>query len=281
MQDIVGELYETAAVMPKRNAYQFGAVLFHYDAKQKELHSKRKQTQSMEERCGLYKQENTELKQQIKQLSQQQTDMCQTAESVRLLKKQVDALQRELEEKEAEYLEFRENAAVKEDSYRKSSGIIQFYREQYETAAGFPTDKNDFCKWIVSSFSDELTVAPRAESEMKKYSGALDLVSLCDGLVFLDAYAKYRRREISEEMLGLYAMRGNWDVQNCGKEAIKLRRTDYTVTVGKKQYTLDLHIKRGTQSEELIRICFCWDPDTKKIIIGSMPEHLATVKNGT
>ena len=76
-------------------------------------------------------------------------------------------------------------------------------------------------------------------------------------------------------------MRGNWDVQNCGKEAIKLRRTDYTVTVGKKQYTLDLHIKRGTQSEELIRIYFCWDPDTKKIIIGSMPEHLATVKNGT
>ena len=116
---------------------------------------------------------------------------------------------------------------------------------------------------------------------MRKYSGALDLVSLCDGIVYLDAYARYRRREISEDELGLYAMRCNWDVQGCGKEALKMHRSDYTVTVGNDQYTLDLHIKHGRQSEELIRIYFCWDADSEKVIIGSMPEHLATVRNGT
>ena len=281
MPQLIGELYEAAAVMPKRSAFQYGSVLFHYDAKQKDFHSKRKQTQSMEERCALYKQENTELKQQIKELSQQQTDMCQTAESIRLLKKQADTLQRALDETESEFRQFREAVSSKEDSYRRSAEAVQFYREQYETAARFPTDKNDVCKWIESSFSDELTVAPRAESEMRKYSGALDLVSLCDGIVYLDAYARYRRREISEDELGLYAMRCNWDVQGCGKEALKMHRSDYTVTVGNDQYTLDLHIKHGRQSEELIRIYFCWDADSEKVIIGSMPEHLATVRNGT
>lgn len=48
-----------------------------------------------------------------------------------------------------------------------------------------------------------------------------------------------------------------------------------------KQYTLDQHIKRGTQAEELIRVYFCWDDELKKIIIGSMPKHLATIRNAT
>ena len=59
------------------------------------------------------------------------------------------------------------------------------------------------------------------------------------------------------------------------------RRTDYTVTVGSSQYTLDQHIKHGIHAEELIRIYFCWDDESRKILIGSMPGHLATVRNST
>ena len=60
-----------------------------------------------------------------------------------------------------------------------------------------------------------------------------------------------------------------------------MHRSDYTVTVDGTQYILDQHIKHGVHAEELIRIYFCWDDDKKKIMIGSMPEHLATVRNST
>ena len=73
----------------------------------------------------------------------------------------------------------------------------------------------------------------------------------------------------------------HWDIQFCGKEAMRMHRTDYTVTVGSSQYTLDQHIKHGIHAEELIRIYFCWDDESRKILIGSMPGHLATVRNST
>ena len=137
----------------------------------------------------------------------------------------------------------------------------------------------DVCKWIENSFPEEIIVAPRAVSEMRKYSGALDIFSLCDGIAYLAEYARYRQQKLSADELELFAEYGGWDIQGCGKEALKMFRTEYTVTVGGKQYILDQHIKHGNKSKDLIRIYFCWDAELGKIIIGSMPEHLATVRN--
>ena len=116
---------------------------------------------------------------------------------------------------------------------------------------------------------------------MRKFSGNLDISSFCDGIVYMNSYAKYRKHEISEIELQLYAERNNWEVQNCGKETIKMRKSDYTVTYENEQYILDLHIKHGVKAEELLRIYFCWDEKRQKILIGSMPGHLATTRQGT
>lgn len=124
-------------------------------------------------------------------------------------------------------------------------------------------------------------VAPRAASELRKHTGYLDIACLCDGIVFLAAYSQYRRQELSEETLSLYAEHKKWEVQGCGKETLKVHRSDYTVTIEGKPCILDQHIKRGVRSEELIRIYFCWDEENRRIIIGSMPEHLPTVNNAT
>lgn len=75
-----------------------------------------------------------------------------------------------------------------------------------------------------------------AQSELRKYNDALDIACLCDGNVFLAAYAKYRSQELSEETLTLYG----------------------------EQYILDQHIKHGVRAEELIRIYFCCDDKSPK-----------------
>ncbi len=281
IQGFLKPLKKEVIALQKRSSYSFGNVLFYSDAKLKEYRTKRHQTSSLEGKCSIYKLENAELKAQIKELSQQQNDMQQTAENLRIAQKKLDNLSKELESKNEAYDKLLTETAAKEEAYRKSADLVRFYQHMIDVAALFPTDKDDVCRWIEDNYSDLLFVASRAESELRKYSGSLDVSSLCDGIVYLAAYAKYRRQELTEEELSLYSERKHWEIQGCGKEALRIYRSDYTVTIDGEQYILDQHIKRGVRAEELIRIYFCWDDNSQKIIIGSMPEHLATVKKST
>lgn len=267
--------------MTKRKQYSFGDVLFHSDAKLKDFHTKRHETDSLEEQCNIYRLEINELRSQVKEMSQHQTDMQQSAEALRIAQKKIDAIQRELESRDAAYADLLEASEKKEAAYKKNADLISFYKKQIEVAALFPTHNEDVCDWIDSNFSDSIIVTSRARSEMRKYSGALDLACLCDGIVYLNAYSQSKRNEISDDELQLYAERYKWEVQPCGKETLKMRKSDYTVTYNGEQRTLDQHIKCGVKTEELIRVYFYWDDDLKKLVIGSMPEHLATVKQST
>lgn len=281
MDGFYESLHASSYELPKRSVFNYGDVLFYAEAKSKEYHDKRKQASTLEERCSLYKQENTELNAHIKELTQQQTDMQQTTEALRIAQKKAENLSSELESLKSEYDAYKAESEQKASAYRRSSELIDFYRSQIDNAARFPTDKNDICKWIQSNYSGQLIVAQRAVSELHKYSGSLDIAVLCDGVVYLDAYARYRRQEITEDILALYAERNNWEIQGCGKAALQMRRSDYTVSHNGKQYILDMHIKHGRQAEELIRIYFCWDEPERKVLLGSMPGHLATVRDGT
>lgn len=268
-------------LMPKRKQYHFGEVLFHSDAKLMYYHTKRHETDSLEEQCSIYRLENAELKKQIKEHSQHTADMQDTAEALRITQKKLDIVQRKLEETEKAYTELAMQSAQKESAYQRSAEIISFYKKQYDTAATFPNDKEDICDWIEENYSNSIILTSRAKNEMKKHSGALDITALCDGIVYLDAYVNFRRQELSEDMLMLYAERYHWEIQNCGKATLKMRHDDYTAAYNGEQYELDLHIKRGIKAEELIRIYFCWNDEMRKLIIGSMPAHLATVKQST
>ncbi len=281
MQSFYYKLKKNVIEMQKRSSYSFGTVLFYSDAKLKEYKLQRYQTNSLEEKCHIYKLENAELKLQINELSQQQNDMQQTAENLRIAQKKAALLENELEALKLTHEALLKEAASKEEAYRKNARLVQFYKNMIDTAALFPTDKKDVCSWINENYSELLFVAPRAQSELRKHTGFLDIACLCDGIVFLAAYSQYRRQELAEETLSLYANHKKWEVQGCGKETLKVHRSDYTVNIEGKPYILDQHIKRGVRSEELIRIYFCWDEEHRRIIIGSMPEHLPTVKNAT
>ena len=142
-------------------------------------------------------------------------------------------------------------------------------------------DKDDVCDWARKNFSGNIIIAPRAESALRKYSGALDTAVLCDGIYYLNAYARYRKSEVTEEELHLYAESYNWEAGGCGSGALRIHRDDYEVLVDGDKYLLDMHIKYGVSSQVLVRIYFCWDEKTRKIVIGYMPEHLATATKST
>lgn len=266
---------------PKGNPYSFGEIVFISDARLLEIEEKRNADLTLEEQSELLKQENEELKKQLKEYEQQSIAVRQNSDELRILQKQIKAL-----ENENTYCKLHDdetNIKLKqiENAYRRSSEIIDFYKIKSQKASIFPTKKDDICTWIEKEFSSNILLAPRAKSELKKYSGSLNVAMFCDGIYFLNGYADYRKGAISKEHLELYSENCGWDVEFCGKEALKVRRDDYIATVDGEKYLLDLHIKYGVNSQQLIRIYFCWDELKSKVVIGSMPGHLATVKQST
>ncbi len=158
---------------------------------------------------------------------------------------------------------------------------MQFYKNKAEIAAAFPTDKDAVCDWAEAQFPETLIITQRARAELRKYQGGLDVSLLCDGLLYLDAYARARNGVLTDEQLSLFTDQRNWEVTFSGKEAVRLHECDYTVTHNGKKYQLDMHIKYGNRAANLIRIYFCRDTVTGKSIVGSMPEHLPTASQST
>ena len=89
---------------------------------------------------------------------------------------------------------------------------------------------------------------------------------------------RFEENTITEEELSLYGEVNGWEASWCVKEAVRVFESDYTATYNGNKYILDLHIKAGIKSQQLIRIYFCWAEDLNKVLIGSMPEHLRTSK---
>ena len=265
---------------PKRRVYDYGDAVFYAEAKLMELREKRHETNSLEERCEFYRQENAELKEQLSAVQRQNTDMQQREEALRQTRKKLKTAESECGQMQICCQALQEELSQKTAAYQHSADLIAFYRQRVQIAAEYPRRTDEVCSWLETHFSAQMIVAPRAKNEMRKYDGAMDLFMLCDGLLYLDAYTKFRRNEISEEML-LYAAENGWEVTSCGKETLRVRAADYALTLDGKRYLLDMHIKHGVSSEALMRVYFCYDETLQKIIIGSMPSHLPTVRENT
>lgn len=281
LKEFTRKIKDIIKAFPKGNPYSFGEILFVSDARLLEIEEKRNANLTLEERSELLKQENDELKKQLKEYEQHSIAVRQNSDELRILQKQIKLL-----ETESYDAKLRENTANNkleqiESAYRRSSEIIEFYKTKSQKASEFPTNKDDICTWAEREFSENIIIASRAKSELKKYSGSLSVAMLCDGIYFLNGYAEYRKGKISKEYLDLYSENYSWSADGCGKEALRVRRDDYIATVDGEKYLLDLHIKYGVNSQQLIRIYFCWDEVKSKLIIGYMPGHLATVKQST
>ena len=272
---------EKVLSLPMRNTVDFGNVVFGSDARLLEIKEKKKQNITIEEKCDLLSQENRELKNKIRDLEQKSAAGNQISDELRQYRK----LLRESEENAAQLsaslneLEMRYRKIS--DAFCNSASVIKFYKDKAEAAAEFPTEISAVAEWAEREYGEYIEISSRAKSELKKYSGSLDVSTLCDGIYFLSGYAKFKTGRIDKQLLDLYAEHSGWEVQNCGKEALKIYKSDYTMNIDGRKLLMDQHIKYGIKSQVLIRVYFTWDDEAKKIAIGYMPGHLPTVRNST
>lgn len=265
-------------LMLKGASFTFGSLIFGTDARIREMSVRKNENLTLEEQITLLNQHNSALEEKIKELQNNDAGMRMNAEELRTVNKKLEAETKELEKTEKYLAEMKQELETIKSSYKKASAVMDFYRQKAEAAGRFPNEIESVCEWIEKNFSDKIIVTSRARNELKKYSGSLDVVDLCDGIYYLSGYSMYRLGQISEEILYLYGEANTWDVQGCGKESLRIYEDDYSVVYNGKKYTLDLHIKNGVNSRQLIRIYFCWAENLKKVLIGSMPEHLDAVR---
>ena len=207
--------------------------------------------------------------------------MRMNGEQLRIYQKQLAEKEAELERRNAAYQVLEQEYDSKKNSYQQSTEIVQFYREKADIAATFPTDKEAIPEWAEKHFSDSLIFTQRARNSLRKFSSKLDLAVICDGILYLSAYGKFRQGNLSEELLELYGQRYCWDVSRCGAETLRVHREDYLAQVDDRKYLLDMHIKYGIKAKGLARLYFCWNEELQKIVLGYLPSHLPTLKNPT
>ena len=109
---------------------------------------------------------------------------------------------------------------------------------------------------------------------------------------YLAGYTRYRNE--GGKAIDSYAAR-EYDPEDAaysaepvssGQGAIDTHKDKYTITItgkdGKKEDVLmDMHIKTGKgKGDNMLRIYFFYSPELKKSVIGYMPGHLPTRKDG-
>ena len=279
--DFYKRIKEKVQQLPMRNTVDFGDVIFVNDARLLDIKEKKKRNISVEEKCELLLEENKGLKIKIRDMEQKSAANAEATDEIRRLKRSL----RESEEKklalECKCNSLDEKCRTFSDAFYKSSSKIKFYQEKAAAAAEFPTDISEVSEWAERTLGEYIEIAPKAQSELRKYSRSLDVAMLCDGLYFLSGYAKFKSGKIDRDTLALYSEYAGWEIQGCGKETLKCFKDDYTMNIDGRKMLMDQHIKYGIKAQTLIRIYFCWDEETQKIAIGYMPEHLPTVKNST
>ncbi|MBP1543230.1 MAG: hypothetical protein J6A16_03960 [Oscillospiraceae bacterium] len=266
---------------PKRRSIDWGDILFTADARLLDLQQRRQERLSHHDEIELMKTEISELSYKLKNAEELVRGMSSSEDENRLLRKKNSALERELIDCRSELAE--KTSAFQADMERCKTILprLEFYREKSRAAAIFPTEKDDIVAWVERSFSDTIILHKNAAASLKKYTRPLLTHILCDGLYFLNGYALYRQGRISETELAFYAEEYGWEVQGCGKEALKMFADDYSVTIDGQSQLLKYHIKYGVNPTNWVRIYFFYDKQTERVIVGYMPDHLPTISDKT
>ena len=152
-----------------------------------------------------------------------------------------------------------------------------------------PKDYDGVAAWVEEYFPDRLYLHPRAVTRMLTKSCQIADVSLvCDALDYLATdYWEMRYLQVPKEvMLTRCAEKYGrpFEVTPVGQATIEFTPGEYRIKYfrnaqGKEiDSDLNYHLRIGNDREFLVRIYFLHDDDQKRIVVGSLPDHLRSVK---
>ncbi len=219
----------------------------------------------------------TENKDLDKRLTKLFSDVYKYNEENSDLKGRISGLEEDIRRLEA--------TKIQEDMLWKSK--LSSEKERYLPVLNLPTvskdKKDDLIAWIEKYYSDVIELHPDAIKSLKNDNRNIDWHKLCMMIHYLSGYTRYRNgggvainlsaaREYDPEESGYKA-----EPTGSGQGSTEIHRDKYTITVNGKDVLMDMHIKYGKgRDDNMIRIYFYYDSESKKSIIGYLPDHLPT-----
>ena len=130
---------------------------------------------------------------------------------------------------------------------------------------------------------------PKAAALLEDRSAwKVDIGLICDALDFLatDYWAQRYERIDEEEMLSRCSRKYGrpFEIKPTREATVNYSPDQYTISYGLNasgkpaERALSSHLRVGNAPENLLRIYFLHDDEKKKIVIGSLPLHLRTIK---
>ena len=162
---------------------------------------------------------------------------------------------------------------------------IKFLQRRYDQ----PRNYDGIEAWVTEHFSQRLFLHPKAISRMltKSYQCA-SVELICDALDYLATdYWEQRYKQLPKE-IALTRCGEKYgrpfDVKPTGQVTIEFTPSEYRIKYFKNAQgkeadsDLDYHLRVGNDPENLLRIYFLHDDAQRRIVIGSLPDHLRAVK---
>jgi hypothetical protein len=219
------------------------------------------------------------------------------ADDASLLEAEVQRLSCELAEQKAEYDELLEMAesdlrlclAERDDACVAVAGLrarvaaleLAVQKQKGEASTLIPDTLTELAEWGDAFLGDGVILLPRAISAAKK-SGFQDVGFVYRVLLMIrNHYVPMRRSGDPSE-------KARWE-QAMSELGLVLAPTfsgdragehgeTYIVSWQGHKHLLDMHFKSGSARDHryCFRLYFFWDQDTKSVVVGSVPGHLAT-----
>jgi len=193
-----------------------------------------------------------------------------------------------LEHKDTEKNLLRQELEALTEAHDKKLTELQSEIDYLKNRQNRPKDLSDIIPWVERYFSDELLLHPRAKDELAAVkSDEVNLPLLCDALEYLAT--DYRDELIGcishDECLNRCTKKYNrgFEVTPLSGTSVEMFPTEYRIKyyLGPKgkpaESLLNLHLKVGVDTRNLIRIYFLYDKGKQLIVVGSLPKHLKTV----
>ncbi len=237
--------------------------------------------------------ENDELKvQHASEKSQWQEALNQKDRALLQLEKQLEKqkensarLASEAEEARTRYSNIVFQMDVQKQDRAKLCEYIARKRKQ-------PKKYEDIKAWVEECFSDRLVFHDKAEGRLlnsPQRTGNANIELICDALDYLATeYWEQRYGGKAKLIADTYCAEKYgrpFKINPSGQMSTAKWPSEYKIKYFKNEHgkkyesPLDYHLRSGNDTEYLVRIYFLHDDKKKKIVIGSLPDHLPTVTN--
>lgn len=281
--ETIQDLEHKIKAFTKDHPIDFGHIMFLSGAREHLLHLSDELLESAETADAHFKQELEQLNNSWQdELAQKNKELDALASQLQRQKEYAASLEEEKSKLREDFSKEQEKKQVEIESYKEMIAFLRRKKDQ-------PRDYFGIANWVERYFSDRLYLHPKAIERLEAHSSPNPSAELiCDALDYLATdYWELRYHQIPKEVAltrcGEKYGRP-FDVSPVGSITIGYTPAEYRIKYFKnaqgklKESDLNCHLRVGNDPENLLRIYFLHDDDKQLIVIGSLPDHLSSVK---